>query len=78
LDEAPVNSTKELEALDKKYGRPITIADWSALGEKSADQLTDDDLVIVENFGGPRAAAAARARRTLALNRPRCLRRRTL
>jgi hypothetical protein len=56
--------------LDRKYGRTITITDWAALSEKSAADLSDDDLVIIENFGGLQSAADARARRTLACNPP--------
>jgi hypothetical protein len=59
--------TKALEALDKKWHRTVTIDDWRRLGEKADADLTDDDLVIIEGFGGPKDAAAARARRAQAL-----------
>jgi hypothetical protein len=62
--------TKELEALDRKWGRTVTVDDYRRLSEKSAAAIDDDDLTIIENFAGPQAAAAARARRMLALNPP--------
>lgn len=59
-----------LEALDKKYGRTITVEDWRRLSEKAPKDYTDDDVVIVEAFAGPAAAAAARARREHGLAPP--------
>lgn len=62
--------TAQLEALDRKYGRTITIEDRAALCEKPPGALTDDDLVIIENFDGPASAAQARARRAQAVTPP--------
>jgi hypothetical protein len=62
--------TAALEALDRKCGRTITLADYHSLSGKSAAALTDDDLTIIENFGGAKQAATARARRTQALTPP--------
>ena len=65
-----MNYTATLEALDRTWGRTVTVDDWRGIGDKSAASLTDDDLVIIENFGGEHAAAQARVRRDTARRPP--------
>src|SRR5205085_8002916 len=65
--------TAALEALDVKRGHVHTVADWRLVGEKAQRapaELTEDDLVVLEGFGGPSCATAARARRDAALAPP--------
>jgi len=65
-----MNYTRELVELDVKRGHVHTVADWHRIGEKAQHtpaDLTDDDLIVLEGFGGPSSAAAARARREQAL-----------
>ena len=48
--------TAALEALDVKRGHVHTVADWHRIGEKAQHtpaDLTDDDLIGFEGFGGP-------------------------
>jgi hypothetical protein len=52
-----------LAPLDRKWERPVTLDDWRALGTKSIDQFTDDDLLIVQAFDGPASAQAKRETR---------------
>jgi hypothetical protein len=66
-----MNYTEELIALKKRLGRTFTVDDWRATAEKSAEELTDEDIVIIGAFGSPRAAAEARKRRAQALARVR-------
>src|SRR5688572_2050752 len=66
-------TTKALEALDAKAGRVHTFDDYRRVGNKAfetPDALTNDDITIIEAFGGPERAAAARARQVTALNPP--------
>ena len=59
-----------LDALDRKFGRVVTVEDWRIVGEKAPDALTDDDLLILKAFGGAATADLARALRTKALAPP--------
>jgi hypothetical protein len=54
-----------LEPLDRKLGRPVTMQDWIAVGQKHVSAITDDDLLVIEAFQGRAARSekeAARAR----------------
>jgi hypothetical protein len=58
--------TAALEALDVKRGHVHTVADWHRIRDKAEHapaSLSDDDLVVLEGFGGPKDAVAARAHR---------------
>ena len=47
--------TRELEALDRKWGRTVTVHDWHHARTKTAADRTDDDRVILKAFGGERS-----------------------
>ena len=62
--------TAAIAQLDQKMYRPVTVEDWKRIADKPAATLTDDDITICGYFGGPKSAAAARARREKALAPP--------
>ncbi|MDQ3349843.1 MAG: hypothetical protein M3545_18000 [Acidobacteriota bacterium] len=59
-----------LEALEATHGHLHTVADWRITCEKSAAELTDTDLAILDHFDGAKAAATARDARMKALAVP--------
>ncbi len=72
--------TRELEALDRKYNRTHTIEDARRIGEKSAETLSDDDLVVLESFdpvGGPAKRAQRDQARGPIIRKDRVRRRRS-
>ncbi len=59
--------TKALDDLDRRTGKVHTISDWAALGEKPPEAISDDDLIVIENFEGPASAERARQHRQKAI-----------
>lgn len=49
--------------LERKTGRIYGVADWFAIERKAVETITDDDLTIIEAFGGKARAAKFRAQR---------------
>jgi hypothetical protein len=52
-----------LTPVDQRWGRVVTIDDWRALGTKAVDQLSDDDLLVVQAFEGLKVRAKLEAAR---------------